>query len=55
MFDGYDICENEKEVIEQIGYEKEKDTVNTSWSVFCAKGTSFTVPWYEAENYMHTI
>lgn len=55
MFDGYDICENEKEVIEQIGYEKEKDTMNTSWSVFCAKGTSFTVPWYEAENYMHTI
>lgn len=54
-FDGYDLCQNPEEVIESIAYDKERDTENTSWSVFCAKGTSFTVPWNEAEHYMHTI
>lgn len=54
-FDGYDICRKEEEVVLTIGYDKERDVENTSWSVFCAKGTSFTVPWNEAEKYMHTI
>ena len=55
MYDGYDVCENANDVISSIGYNKERDVENTSTSVFCAKGTSFTVPWHEAENYMHTI
>lgn len=55
MYDGYDLCENANDVILKIGYDKERDVENTSTSVFCAKGTSFTVPWYEAEKYMHTI
>lgn len=55
MYDGYDVCVNADDVISKIGYEKERDVENTSTSVFCAKGTSFTVPWDEAENYMHTI
>lgn len=55
VFDGYDICQNAEEVIERIQYDKERDTENISSSVFCAKGTSFVVPWNEAENYMHTI
>ena len=55
MYDGYDLCENSADVINKIGYDKERDTENTSTSVFCAKGASFTVPWYEAEKYMHTI
>lgn len=54
MYDGYGVCENTNDVILRIGYDKERDVENTSTSVFCAKGTSFTVPWYEAENYMHT-
>lgn len=54
-FDRYDVCQKEEEVIQKIGYDKERDVENTSWSVFCAKGTSFTVPWNEAEKYMHTI
>lgn len=53
-YDGYDVCENANDVILRIGYDKERDVENTSTSVFCAKGTSFTVAWYEAENYMHT-
>lgn len=55
FFSGYDLCENATEVIAKIGYEKVRDTENTSSSVFCAKGTSFVVTWDEAENYMHTI
>ncbi len=55
MHDGYDLCENANDVIEKIGYDKERDVENTSTSVFCAHGTSFTVPWHEAEKYMHTI
>lgn len=55
IYDGYDVCENANDVILRIGYDKERDVENTSTSVFCAKGTSFTVPWYEAEKYMHTI
>ncbi len=55
MYDGYDVCENANDVILRIGYDKERDVENTSTSVFCAKGTSFTVPWYESEKYMHTI
>jgi len=55
LFDGYDICQNAEEVIERIGYDKNKDRENLSSSIFCSKGTSFVVPWYEAENYMHTI
>jgi translation elongation factor EF-G len=55
LFDGYDICQNAEEVIGIIQYDKERDTENLSSSVFCAKGTSFVVPWNEAENYMHTI
>jgi small GTP-binding protein len=55
IFDGYDICGNAADVIEKIAYDKGADTANLSSSVFCAKGASFVVPWYEAEKYMHTI
>ncbi|HOJ10650.1 MAG TPA: TetM/TetW/TetO/TetS family tetracycline resistance ribosomal protection protein [Clostridiales bacterium] len=53
MFDGYDVCQNADEVIKKIRYDKNKDVENTSSSVFCAKGTSFIIPWDKAENYMH--
>lgn len=54
IFDGYGICENVEEVLEKIGYDKDRDVNNTSFSVFCSKGVSFTVPWDEADDYMHT-
>ncbi len=55
MYEGYDLCENANEVIVRIGYDKVRDVENTSTSVFCAKGVSFTVLWNEAEKHMHTI
>ncbi len=53
--DGYDLCHNPEEVIAAIGYDKNADLDYPSSSVFCAKGAGFTVPWDQAEQYMHTI
>ena len=52
-YDGYDICHNESEVIERIGYNAERDVENTADSVFCSHGAGFTVPWREVENFIH--
>lgn len=53
IFDGYDICHNKDEVIENIGYDKNADIEYSSNSVFCSKGQGFIVPWNKAEEYMH--
>jgi len=50
---GYRPCHNTEEVIEQIGYEAERDTRNPADSVFCAHGSGFNVPWYEVKDYAH--
>jgi ribosomal protection tetracycline resistance protein len=52
-FAGYDLCHNEREVIERIHYHKDADSEYSSSSIFCAKGHGYTVPWNEAENMMH--
>ncbi|NFM45360.1 TetM/TetW/TetO/TetS family tetracycline resistance ribosomal protection protein [Clostridium botulinum] len=54
-FDGYDICHNEKEVIEKITYDKNADIEYTSTSIFCSKGQAFLVKYDEAEEYMHCL
>lgn len=53
QFDGYDVCHNEKEVIEKIGYNKDADPTYTSSSIFCAKGKGYSVSWQEAKAAMH--
>ncbi len=55
QFSGYDICHNTNEVIEKISYNKDADPEYTSTSIFCAKGTGYKVPWYEAEAAMHCL
>lgn len=52
-FDGYDFCHNEKEVIENRGYDKEADSEYSSSSIFCSKGQAYKVSWDEADDYMH--
>ncbi|MFC7686891.1 GTP-binding protein [Ureibacillus sp. GCM10028918] len=52
---GYDLCHNEEEIIEHIGYDKNADPEYTSSSIFCAKGKGFSVPWNEAEEAMHCL
>lgn len=53
IFDGYDRCHNEEEVIREIGYRKDADIEYTSNSVFCSKGQGFIVPWDKVEEYIH--
>lgn len=55
MFDGYDRCHNEREIIDKFGYSKDADIEYTSSSVFCAKGESFIVKGCDAEDYMHCL
>ena len=55
QFDGYDLCHNTAEVIEQIGYDKSADPEYTSSSIFCEKGKGYSVPWDEAKSAMHCI
>lgn len=52
-FAGYDQCENQTEVIENIGYNPLEDIENTPNSVFCANGAGYVVNYDEVEKYMH--
>ena len=50
---GYEPCHNTEEVIEEIGYDSERDVANPTGSVFCANGSGFLVSWDEVKNHMH--
>lgn len=50
---GYEPCHNTNEVIEEIGYDSERDIHNPTGSVFCAHGSGFLVPWDQVKDYMH--
>ena len=52
-FSGYGVCNDAENVIEQIGYDVEKDVLNTADSVFCEHGAGFVVSWDEVKNFMH--
>jgi translation elongation factor EF-G len=52
---GYKLCHNETEVLESCGYMKDRDMDYPSGSVFCKKGSSYTVPWDKAKEAMHCI
>lgn len=51
--EGYDICHNAEQVIDELGYNAEADLDNTPDSVFCAHGAGFNVRWDKVEEYMH--
>ncbi len=50
---GFEICHNEKDVIEKSGYNPDSDLENPSSSVFCSHGAGFVVPWNEVESHCH--
>lgn len=52
-YGGYGVCHNAGEVIAQIGYDFESDTMNPAGSVFCAHGAGFIVEWDRVREYMH--
>ncbi len=53
IYDGYDICHNSEEVIENKGYNKNADIEYTSTSVFCSHGQGYLVPWNKGDSTMH--
>ena len=52
-FDGYGPCHNPEEVMEECGYDPERDLSHPADSVFCAHGAGFIVPWNEVPDHMH--
>ena len=54
MPDGYRPCHNAENVIQEIGYEAERDVENTADSVFCSHGAGYNVPWQEVPAHAHT-
>lgn len=52
-FHGYEPCRNAEAVIEEIGYDPERDIENPTGSVFCSHGAGFNVPWNQVPEYMH--
>lgn len=50
---GYDECHNADEVIEEVGYEAERDTENPADSVFVNHKGSDIVRWDEVTEHMH--
>lgn len=52
-FRGYEPCRNAEAVIEEIGYDPERDIENPTGSVFCSHGAGFNVPWNQVSEYMH--
>ena len=52
-FRGYEPCHNAQEIMEEKGYDPERDLKNPTGSVFCAHGAGFAVPWNEVPDHMH--
>lgn len=50
---GYEPCREQEKIVENIGYDSERDLENPTGSVFCAHGAGFVVPWDQVEEYMH--
>ena len=50
---GYRPCAEQKRIVEEIGYEPERDEENPADSVFCAHGAGMNVNWREVPDYMH--
>ncbi len=50
---GYKPCHNQDEVIKNIGYDADRDTLNPSSSVFCSHGAGVTVEWDKVFEHMH--
>lgn len=51
IFDGYDTCHNQCEIIEKYNYDSKSDAEFTSNSIYCNKGNVYSIPGYDAENY----
>ncbi len=53
VFHGYEPCADQDAVVKAAGYDPDGDPDNPCYSVFCAHGAGFAVPWYEVPSRMH--
>ena len=53
VLDGYMPCENQDEIIAEIGYDPEADLENPTGSVFCEHGSAVYVNWDEVPSAAH--
>ena len=50
---GYRPCKDQQRIVDQIGYEPERDEENTADSVFCSHGAGTNIYWKDVPEYMH--
>ncbi len=50
---GYDVCHNQEEVAEAMGYDPVGDLENPPGSIFCSHGAGYHVPWEEVHGKAH--
>ena len=50
---GYEPCHNAQQVVEEIGYDPERDVEHTPDSVFCTHGAGYVVKWDQVKAQMH--
>lgn len=53
QIDGYRPCADQERIVQQIGYDPERDLLNPTGSIFCAHGAGFEVKWDEVDRYAH--
>ena len=51
--DGYRECHNAEIVLEEYGYDPDRDLENTADSVFCSHGAGYNVKWNEVPDNLH--
>ncbi|MBP5750919.1 MAG: NYN domain-containing protein, partial [Firmicutes bacterium] len=52
-FEGYFPCHDTAKVIEEIGYDADRDADNPADSVFCSHGAGINVKWDKVKDFMH--
>lgn len=50
--DGFDCCQEQDNIVEQIGYHPESDRYYSADSIFTKQGSGVIVPWYEVEDWL---
>ncbi len=53
VLSGYEPCHNTAEVLQETGYDPEKDAENPTGSIFCSHGAGYYVPWDRVKEHMH--
>lgn len=52
---GYEPCHNAQQVVEEMGYDPERDVEHTPDSVFCTHGAGYVVKWDQVKAQMHVV